>query len=318
MYELHLTNFKSSPLTIKRIEVLGVATGKMSAVDGKALEEILQPVGRAPESGVTTLAPGGSVIAFMSVSLSVTRPVPAQITHRVIFDGAVAEGALVGTHTTRLHVLGPPVEGAGWFAADGPGNETDNHHRRGIFIVDGAASISRRFATDWMGHENTDTVKGDPLDRRSYFAYGKNVLAVADAKVITALDGAPENIPGHNEKFHPAVPEALATISGNTITLDLGEGQYAHYMHLQPGSVRVKTGDRVRRGQLLGLVGASGDAREPHLHFEVTTSAGGMTGEGVPFVIDSYRVMGGGTVGPQTRALPLNNQVIDFGTRHAD
>jgi murein DD-endopeptidase MepM/ murein hydrolase activator NlpD len=89
-------------------------------------------------------------------------------------------------------------------------------------------------------------------------------------------------------------------------------------MHLQPGSVRVKTGERVRRGQLLGLVGASGDAREPHLHFEVTTSAGVMTGEGVPFVIDSYRVMEGGMVGPQTPALPLNNGVVDFGIRHTD
>jgi murein DD-endopeptidase MepM/ murein hydrolase activator NlpD len=60
-------------------------------------------------------------------------------------------------------------------------------------------------------------------------------------------------------------------LRGNSITLELSHGHFAHYMHLQPSSVQVKTGDHVRRGQLLGRIGSSGDAREPHPHFEVTT-----------------------------------------------
>jgi murein DD-endopeptidase MepM/ murein hydrolase activator NlpD len=52
----------------------------------------------------------------------------------------------------------------------------------------------------------------------------------------------------------------------------------------------VKAGDRVRRGQLLARIGSSGDAREPHLHFEVTTSAKQLAGEGVPYVLDEYRL----------------------------
>src|SRR5215204_2173191 len=67
---------------------------------------------------------------------------------------------------------------------------------------------------------------------------------------------------------NPAVPRAtvapLATdhrraggVGGNTVALDLGPGRYAYYVHLKPGSVRVKTGERVRRGQVLGLVGNS-------------------------------------------------------------
>lgn len=50
--------------------------------------------------------------------------------------------------------------------------------------------------------------------------------------------------------------------------VDIGGGQYAYYFHTKPGSVRVKTGDRVWRGQVIGPIGCSGDAREPHLHFE--------------------------------------------------
>lgn len=79
------------------------------------------------------------------------------------------------------------------------------------------------------------------------------MLAVADGRVVTARDGLPDNVPGHAEAFHPAVPITLETVAG--ITLDLGGGQFAYYMHLQPGSLRVKVGDRVRRGQLLARVG---------------------------------------------------------------
>ncbi len=85
-------------------------------------------------------------------------------------------------------------------------------------------------------------------------------------------------------------------------------------MHLQPGSVRVTVGQRVRRGQEIGRLGISGDAREPHLHFEVTNSPKALMGEGLPYLIDRYRLMESneGVVGPQKRSLPLNGAVIDF------
>lgn len=63
---------------------------------------------------------------------------------------------------------------------------------------------------------------------------------------MTARDGLPDNIPGHNEAFHPAVPITLETVAGNTITINLGGGQFAYYLHLQPGSLRVKAGESVR------------------------------------------------------------------------
>jgi hypothetical protein len=76
---------------------------------------------------------------------------------------------------------------------------------------------------------------------------GKQCWRVADGRVIRAKDALPDNIPGHGDAFHPGVPITLETVAGNTITLDLGGGQFAYYMHLQPGSLRVKVGDRVRR-----------------------------------------------------------------------
>ena len=155
---------------------------------------------------------------------------------------------------------------------------------------------------------------GDARDVHSYFAYGNAVLAVADGRVVTARDGLPDNVPGHGEAFHPAVPITLETVAGNTITLDLGGGQFAYYMHLQPGSLRVKVGDRVRRGQLLARGGGSGDAREPHLHFEVTTSAKLLAGEGVPYLVDRYRCTteGNGPSELRTHELPLDKSIVAF------
>ncbi len=141
------------------------------------------------------------------------------------------------------------------------------------------------------------------------------MLAVADGRVVAARDGLPDNIPGHGESFHPAVPITLETVAGNTITLDLGGGQFAYYMHLQPGSLRVMAGDRVRRGQEVARIGASGDAREPHLHFEVTTSSKLLAGEGVPYLIDRYRCKSAsdGPTELRIHELPLNKSVVVFG-----
>ena len=230
---------------------------------------------------------------------------------------APEEGAIISTHRTAMHVLGPPVEGADWLAEDGPSNDQDNHHRRGVVILNGLPVDSRRFAIDWKEVKDGAPSSGDARDAHSYYSYGKAVLAVADGRVVIARDGLPENIPGHGDAFHPAVPITLETVAGNTITLDLGGGQFAYYMHLQPGSLRVKAGDRVRRGQVLARIGASGDAREPHLHFEVTTSPKLLAGEGVPYLIDHYssKATSDGPAELHTHELPLDKSVVIFEER---
>src|SRR5258706_9328726 len=134
--------------------------------------------------------------------------------------------------------------------------------RRGVVILDGRAVDSRRYAIDWKQIKDDASFSGDPKDVRSYYSYGKVALAVADGRVANASDGLPDNTPGHGESFHPAVPISLETVAGNKITLDLGGGQFAYYMQLHQGSLRVKEGVHVRRGQVDASIGASRDARE--------------------------------------------------------
>ena len=320
LYELHLTNFTTSPLYVSRIEVLdadAAASEPIATFQAEQLADIFQAVGgNTPvgQNGSLAIPNGRTAVVFMYIPFDRGSHTPDRLVHRVMTTDSVVTGAVIGTHQTSLHVLGPPLEGPDWLAADGPSNDSDNHHRRGVLIIDGRPVISRRYAIDWKKMKDGVSFSGDPLDKRSYYAYGKTVLAVADGRVVTARDGLPDNIPGHNEAFHPAVPITLDTIGGNTITIDLGGGQFAYYFHLQPGSLRVKAGDRVQRGQILARVGCSGDAREPHLHFEVTDSSKLMAGEGLTYVIDRYRTMsaGGGSGDLRIRELPMNNNIVEF------
>ena len=256
MYELQLTNFGTSPVSLSRIEALDAdaeAAQPIATFEVEQLETMLQPLGSKTLSdprGRLLIGDGQSAIAFMSIALARGSHIPDRLLHRVRTADSVAEGAVIATHHTELHVLGPPVEGANWLAADGPSNDQDNHHRRGVVILDGQAVDSRRYAIDWKQIRDGASFSGDARDVRSYYSYGKAVLAVADGRVGTAKDGLPDNIPGHGESFHPAVPITLETFAGNTITLDLGDGQFAYYMHLQPGSLRVKEGDHVRHSRL--------------------------------------------------------------------
>jgi murein DD-endopeptidase MepM/ murein hydrolase activator NlpD len=320
-YELYLTNFGANPITLRRIEVLDADDANATPIasfEAAQLDALLQPIGTQSSADKNSdphqLGGGRSIVVFLWIALNHGAHVPSHLRQRVTTAEFAAEGAVIGTHNTKLLVLGPAVTGANWLADDGPSNDPQNHHRRGILLFQGRARITRRYAIDWLQSQNGKNFSGDASDKRSYYAYGKPVLAVADSTVVTATDGLPDNVPGHNEGFHPAVPITPDTVFGNHIVLDLGGQQFATYCHLQPGSLRVKVGDHVRRGQILAKIGDSGDAREPHLHFQVQTSSDPFAGDGVPYLIDHYRVKSAND-SCQTRAreLPLGSMLIDFG-----
>jgi hypothetical protein len=320
-YELYLTNFAANAITLRRVEVLDAAdsaAAPIASFEAGQLDALVQPIGAQTSgdgnSDPQQLAGGHSVVVFLWIALEHGARVPNKLRHRVFTAEFAAEGAVIATHHTELLVLRSPVTGPNWLADDGPSNDQENHHRRGILVFEGRVLISRRYAIDWQQNQNGATFSGDASDKRSYHAYGKPVLAVADGTVVTARDGLPDNVPRHNGEFTPAVQITPDTVLGNNIVLDLGGRQFAYYLHLQPGSVRVKVGDHVRRGQLVGQIGASGDAREPHLHFQVSTSSNPFAGEGVPYLIDHYRVKSADDVWQtRTRELPLGGMLIDFG-----
>jgi len=202
-------------------------------------------------------------------------------------EDLTAEGGAVAVSKVKPLVLGPPLRGADWLAANGPSN--NSIHRRALITVEGQYHIAQRFAIDWlrMGADGK-SYGGDVKDNKSYHAYGSEVLAVADGVVVALKDGIPENVPGITSR---AVPITLETVGGNHIVLDLGGGRFAFYAHLQPGKLRVHLGDKVKRGDVLGLLGNSGNSTEPHLHFHVSDGRSPLGSEGMPYVLESLGVL---------------------------
>ena len=67
-----------------------------------------------------------------------------------------------------------------------------------------------------------------------------------------------------------------------SMTRYIGAGQYAAYAHLRRGSVLVRPGDRVYRGQIIAECGNSGNTSEPHLHFQLMDRRRPALAAGVP------------------------------------
>jgi murein DD-endopeptidase MepM/ murein hydrolase activator NlpD len=176
--------------------------------------------------------------------------------------------------------------------------------------VEGKARIAQRFAIDWLklGADGR-SFDGDRKLNKNFHAYGAEALAVADATVIAIKDGIPENEPGLASR---AVLMTLETVGGNFVVLQLRRDRYAFYAHLQPGSLRVKPGDVVKRGQVLGLVGNSGNSTEPHLHFHVSDGPSPLGSSGMPYVLDAYELLSGDNPGMRAKQLPLQNDRVAF------
>lgn len=111
---------------------------------------------------------------------------------------------------------------------------------------------------------------------------------MADATVAAAADGVAEPT-----KVVADRKVALREAAGNYVALDLGDGCYAFYEHLQPGSVRVQPGEHVRRGQVIARLGYTGQSTGPHLHFHVANAAAPLDAEGQPYELERFRLLGG-------------------------
>lgn len=92
-----------------------------------------------------------------------------------------------------------------------------------------------------------------------------DVVAAASGIVKGVRDGVADNLV-KTDADKVAVDKIEC---GNGVVLDHGEGWETQYCHLRQGSVKVKTGDKVGVGGLLGTIGYSGNAAFPHVHVSV-------------------------------------------------
>ncbi|MDI1289566.1 MAG: M23 family metallopeptidase [bacterium] len=306
VYELLLTNASSGPTTLSSIEVVDADTDAVVAVmSADAIAENLQLLGhRMPTELLPTASSG---LVFMNVTFAEPDSLPRRLIHRV---RATAQAAPPGSQesvamlapadvsTRTVPVLAAPLSGAGFVSAD---SCCDSYrHRRAAFPLNGRLSLAQRLAIDWeqVGRDGR-LWSGLVSDLNSYVIYGKDVFAGADSTVEAVVDGLPDQVP-------PDVDEVtFEHADGNHVILNLGNGAYALYAHLIPGSITVAAGDTVSAGQVLGRVGNSGNSIAPHLHFHVMDGPNPLSSSGVPYALTSFDITGqvtGGTPLERTAA----------------
>jgi len=293
VYELHLSNFSSEPLQLLGVEARDAERGApLADYAGAALVRRFDRLAAVQGSDARTLAPGQRGVLYLELALPAGAPLPRRLDHRIRYAPAGSEAAavVVGGDTPVAQaatlMLGPPVSGGPWIAIHHP--DWPRGHRRVIYTVDGRARIPGRYAIDWVKLDAQGrSADGDPDLVANAYGYGAPVLAVADATVAAVRDDVTETarVSEHGK-------QALGDATGNYLALDLGDGRYAFYEHLKPGSVRVAPGQRVRRGEVVAALGFTGDSTGPHLHFHVADRASPLGAEGVAYEFQRFRVLG--------------------------
>jgi hypothetical protein len=293
LYELHLTNFASTDLALKRIEIVDSAGVALRDLKESELKGIIGRIDHA--SGATDqllIPPGERVVAYLSVPLATSRVDPIRLTHQIEYrDSAKSDRDVQGGAFTVISEppvsIGPPLHGGPWVAIYD--TSWERGHRRVLYAVEGSVHVPGRFAIDWIKVDQKGKhFDGDGSNVRDWYGYGAEVLAVADSIVVATRDGIPESpILVKN----PARIE-LENASGNYVALDLGAGHYAFYEHLKPGSIRVKPKDHVRRGSVIGLLGYTGESTGPHLHFHISDNNSPLNAEGLPYQLERFKILG--------------------------
>jgi hypothetical protein len=306
-YELILTNTRPLKVRLGRVEVLDARTQRvLRSLGGRRLVDAMSPVGGPaideglPEprsSAGPVVRSSASVVVWLDVRVRARSRVPRELVHRLAASTLAAPNRPVRRFTEVLArvptsprspvALGPPVRDGPWLVSESC-CANDTHHRRGLAAFNGVLLVPQRFAIDWFRLDaDHQAWVGDPADVHSYLAFGQPVLASAAGTVVDVQDGVPDQHPPK-----PPVPPPIEDTVGNHITIEIGAGLYLLYAHLTPGSVRVRLGQRVRRGQTLGLIGTSGNSTTPHLHFQVMTTPAFFPTDSPPFVFDLFDLVG--------------------------
>lgn len=336
-YELIVTGLSGADgARVERVEVFGESDLKpligyaSSDLDQRVMRPDADPkvrYGRLVASGTTALI-------HVWITLANGQAVPRTLRHSFGIsaeDGSavVAGEARVGVHSATPLILGRPFRAGAWLAHNGPGQHRSPHWGSAL-VNERGARVPQRYAIDFIGvDENGSAVRADfrKSTNEDWTGFGREILAVVDGVVHAARDGLADNQP-LVEPPPPLSPSASDSY-GNHVIIAVDDHTFVHYAHLQRTSVAVKAGQRVRRGQVIGRLGNSGNTNGAHLHFNITEGPSPEATEGLPFVFDAIESLGKTTPeialgaepsserprfspAKREKALPLDGTIVRF------
>ena len=300
VYELVITNTNVITATLNKISVLDASDpGKVIATfEGDALLARLRPA-LAPPVETATIEQSSTRLFLIDIALPGNAAIPSRLIHRFDLLGGPSPApqpaqplsyvAAPIQVSRALRVIGPTLKGNLWVATNGCCGAGSVHRGAGL-AVNGGIYFAQRFAIDWMQMDDGGRfVRGDASDVHNYTSYGSEIIAVADGTVVETENNLDDQTPG---KLPAPKTITIENVDGNHVILELGGGVYAFYAHMIKGSVAVHEGQQVKRGQLLGKLGNSGNTSAPHLHFQLMDGPSSLAAQGLPYEIDSFALAG--------------------------
>lgn len=298
VYELILTNASPTAATVQKVEAVDAAKPSqvIGSWAGQSLVATLRTTASTPAASAE-IPFNETRLLLLEIDLQNGAGVPSELVQRITLLGANTparspDTPIGQTYTvapidvgTKVPVIGPPLAGTDWVAMNGCCEASGAHRATGL-AVNGQIYFAQRFAIDWMKLDSAGRLlHGDPADVHSFTGYGAEILAVADGTVVSTLNSLDDQKPG-------TLPDPktinIENVDGNHVVLDLGNGVYAFYAHMQKGSVAVAIGEHVKRGQVLGKLGNTGNTSAPHLHFHLMNGPSVLGSSGIPYVINSF------------------------------
>jgi murein DD-endopeptidase MepM/ murein hydrolase activator NlpD len=302
-FDLLLQNGGSRPLRINKIQVsVYDSTGSL------AFRRYLDENGRP--SGISTvpdrLVPAGGVLDVFNPFYSFGEEMPLSRLHYEIFFEksdekepnllnfiAKSEGDVYPKPYTNKTELILPLKGR-IYVFDG--HDFYAHHRRQtVFRNNEFRQNSVRYGYDLMiANATGELYRGDRFVPENWFSYGSPVYAPAAGIIADAVDNVPDNSYKDGEVVYPPLPEGVDPLGmGNHVVIDHFDGEFSIMVHMKPGSVRVKRGDKVRQGEQIGAIGFSGDTFLPHLHYQVMDGPDERTNICLPSYFNDFkRILG--------------------------
>jgi murein DD-endopeptidase len=288
LYELHIENRGDVTITLASVEIRTDIAQSAVTLDGDRLIRALD----VPADRKAPLAIAAGQRRVVYVDLGETRP-PSLVRHELRTtppSAPIADDMLsVKVDPTPPVVLGPPLAGGPWAAVYH--SDWERGHRRVFYTVHGVTRLPGRHTIDFVKLDDAGrTTSGDDDLVAQSFGYGADVLAVSDATVAAVRDDMPEVA-----RVSARVKNRQEDAAGNYVALDLGGAggrRFAVYEHLKPSSIRVRPGQRVRRGEVIAQLGFTGDSTGPHLHLHLGDAASPLAAEGRPFLFESFEVLG--------------------------
>jgi murein DD-endopeptidase MepM/ murein hydrolase activator NlpD/predicted DCC family thiol-disulfide oxidoreductase YuxK len=157
-----------------------------------------------------------------------------------------------------------------WLVFSGGRSLAENRH---------SSASDQRFAYDFVATRHGTTFSEDGTRLDQFFSFGQPVLAPAAGTVVEAHDGTPDN---------PVNSPFASPPTGNYVVLDHGNSEYTLLAHMKQGSIKVKVGDKLKAGQMIGRCGNSGNSSTPHLHIHLQNTAVPFKGAGLPLQFRNY------------------------------